>query len=148
MAYTTEAAVEDLLADDYDSAVAFTLAQAIEVANELVEEICAPVASYSASRLEKIERYLAAHFWQISKPRVQTEGFGQGDLENTIQSKIDLGLFLTHYGQKAAFLDTAGGLARLQQKTVTKNSNVNTQTPTLEWLGTKRDVQGNVVSTE
>lgn len=144
MPYTTAEAVEKILGDDYDPGIAFTPDDAIEVANELVEEVCVP-AGYPGGRLEKIERYLAAHFWSVTKPRAQTEGFGQGDIENTIQSKIDLGLFLTHFGQKAAVLDTAGGLAALQRKTTGKTGNTSTQSPNLVWLGTKRDVHGTLI---
>lgn len=141
MPYTTAAAVIEVLGDDYDDALTFTPDDAILVADEMVTEICVPVG-YTTQRLEMIERYLAAHFYQITKPRIVTEAYGQGDLQSTIQSKIDYGLALTHYGQSAMNLDTAGGLKAQNDKTTGKVPNLNTQKPSLTWLGKKLDTEG------
>lgn len=90
----------------------------IETANSLVTERCAGhlkedgTPFLSAARLELIERYLAAHFYQIMKPRTVQEM--AGEVQATYQSKVDLLFNVTHYGQQALLLDTTGGLASLQ----------------------------------
>lgn len=146
MPYTDHDAVQAILADDYDADVAPSLDPFIEVANHLVVEVCLPVETYSDERLEVIERYLAAHFYAITMPRIQTTGLGQGDIEQTIQSKIDLGLNLSHYGSSAMILDTSGGLAALNARGTAKTSpNANMQRVDLVWLGRRRDSSGSEV---
>jgi hypothetical protein len=81
-------------------------------ANELVTEFCEDVG-YSEERKELIERWLSAHAYAIMDPRTSSENVGIGV---NFQSKVDLGLDVTHYGQQAKRLDTAGGLARLDQE--------------------------------
>lgn len=89
----------------------------IDIANELVTELPAAVMQedgvtpfLSSLRLEKIERYLAAHFYCILKPRSTVE---QADLTqvNYETNKVDFSLRLTRYGQQAMLLDTTGSLA-------------------------------------
>jgi hypothetical protein len=86
----------------------------ILAANELVTEICAPVVSYSNTRLELIERYLAAHFASIDQFKATFSGAGQ--VQESSASKVDLGFDYTVYGQNAMRLDTAGGLAALNNR--------------------------------
>jgi hypothetical protein len=103
----------------------------IDAANELVSEKCATVFPgvmeqldsaglpiytpesggfvYSDHRLELIERWLGAHFYAIFDPRSVVEK--AGSVLQQIQSRVDLGLNLTHYGQTAMRLDTQGALA-------------------------------------
>jgi hypothetical protein len=136
MAYTTEAEVETILASEYDATVAPSLVPFIDAAAQLVEEICVPVG-YTEARLEMIERYLAAHFYAITKPRLQTENIDS--LQNTIQSKVDLGLNLSHYGSQAMVLDTSGGLARLNAQSTSKDSKTTLGVGSIGvvWLGTE-----------
>jgi len=104
---TTVDAVEAII--DIDSGIG--LAPFIEVANDLVTEKCSTVSTYSAAKLELIERWLAAHFYHIRDTRTRSKVVGDG--EAIYKSKVDLGFNLTHYGQMAMRLDTNGELARL-----------------------------------
>ena len=100
----------------------------IEAANQLVDDCCLDF-DYSAEKLERIERWLAAHFYCIQYSRRLQEQ--AGSVQQTFQSKVDLMLSLTHYGQMAQMLDTEGGLASLNNTAVTtKKSRVR-----LVWLG-------------
>lgn len=85
----------------------------IETAEELVNEACGS-AGYSPARLTLITTWLAAHFYAIRDRQVVSEQ--AGDVSATYQSKIGLFLKLTHYGQQALALDTAGGLAAMDKK--------------------------------
>jgi len=102
-------------------------------ANELVTEICVP-AGYSAERLELIERYLSAHFYTLIDPRATNEK--AGPVSAAYQSKVDLMLFTSHYGQMACALDTAGGLAELNKDTT---SGIGTRIAKVFWAGTARE---------
>ena len=102
----------------------------IDAANYLVTAVCAP-HYVDNTVLERIERWLAAHFYSIRIPLagqstvdVLTEQFG------TYQ-KLDLGLDLTPYGQQAKLLDVGGYLAALDnnQQTVKKTKR------SVLWLG-------------
>ena len=116
---------------------------AIEAANALVTEICAPVAltnpAYDDVRLELIERWLAAHFYAVRESRLRQENISR--LQDQYQSRVDIGFDVTHYGQQAMRLDTAGGLADLNNRTKTAGTK-----PTfprrrigLTYLGTQRE---------
>ena len=104
----------------------------IVMANELTTECCGS-AGYSSTRLEMIERLLAAHFYTFLDPRVDSEK--AGPVGSKYQYKIELGFNNTHHGQAALRLDTAGGLAALEQQSLKG-------TPTVvgvTWLGTSRE---------
>jgi len=85
-----------------------------------VTEVCSLVEDsdgnlrYTSSRLELIERWLAAHFYCILDARSRRERISSLTYES--QTKVDLGLDVTHYGQQAKRLDTAGGLAALDAR--------------------------------
>jgi hypothetical protein len=97
----------------------------IDLAAELVTEFCvAPfvVAGVTVTpsdvRLEMIERNLAAHFYACLRDKqVSSEAIG-GAITTAYQSKIDLGLSLTHYGQTAMGLDSSGRLAAHNARTL------------------------------
>ncbi len=78
--------------------------------NELVTELCTD-SDYSDARLELIERWLAAHFWTISHQQVKF--FSAQKVQESYDSKVDLYLNQTKYGQMAQMLDTKGNLAAL-----------------------------------
>lgn len=88
----------------------------IDAANQLVTELCAPSGHHTVERLEMIERYLSAHFYTLRDPRPVSEQVGA--VQQTNQSKVDLFLSTSHYGQMAMVLDTSGALSDLnnQQK--------------------------------
>lgn len=127
MARTTSVLVAGII--EVDTTIA--LDPFIFPANELVTEICVGVG-YSDERLELIERYLAAHFYTLRDPRALNEK--AGSVAATYQSKVDLNLATSHYGQHAMLLDTKGGLARLNAEM----SKPRTQrTGSVTWVGTK-----------
>lgn len=95
----------------------------IDMANELVTEVCAsekvnPDGTggpyYSDHRLELIETQLAAHFYAISDAQIDYAKVSI--LAVKFQVKIDLGFDQTKPGQQATRLDTRGGLAALNNK--------------------------------
>ncbi len=143
MPRTTNAAVEEILSDEYDAGIALSLTTCVAAAELIVDEQLAVLGTLSEFRLEHIERYLAAHFYGISKPRFTSEAYGQGDIDLTIQSKVDIGLRLTHYGQTAIILDTSGVLSALADSASGKA--LSRHKVSLTWLGRKRDTEGNAV---
>lgn len=111
MARTTAELVKGVIEVDSDSVP--DLDPFILVANELVTEICEP-SGYTATRLEAIERWLAAHFYAVRDMRRSTET--AGSVSESYQYKLGLHLNSTMYGQQAMMLDTAGGLASLNKQ--------------------------------
>lgn len=105
----------------------------IEIANELVTECCTgskgPTVAYSDTRLELIERWLAAHFYTQRDPRYTNESAG---VSVGYQSTVALGFDNSHYGQQAMRLDTNRGLA-----VVNENTKKGLRRPSAFWLGTK-----------
>lgn len=105
----------------------------IDVANELVTECCTgdngPDTEYTETRLELIERWLAAHFYAIRDMRPDNEK--AGSVAEKYQYKVDLYLANTMYGQQALILDTNGGLAALNQAT----ENGSPRKIVIAWLG-------------
>lgn len=89
-------------------------AQFIELANELVTEVCVPLG-YTSTRLELIERWLSAHFCAVAYPRTSSES--GGGVSESYQVSPGMGLDLTSYGQQVKLLDTKGGLAKLDKDT-------------------------------
>jgi len=125
MARTTSALVAGIIEVD----VSITLTPFIEVANELVTEHCTS-GSLTAVRLAQIEKWLAAHFYTVRDMRAETEK--AGSVSQKLQSKVDLGLATSHYGQHAMILDSTGGLAALNENTKKgKRAGVS-----VTWLGT------------
>ena len=125
MAYrTTEAAVEKIV--EVDSTI--DVEPFIEVANELVTEVCAD-STYTAARLELIERWLSAHFYSIRDMKVATEA--AGSVSQTFQYAVGLNLNVTVYGQQVLILDTDGSFAALQAQA--KSGTM--RTVGITWLG-------------
>ena len=112
MARTTDTAVKGII--DVTSGVDLT--PFISVANELVTEVCldSTPTTYDSTRLELIERWLAAHFYTNYEPRAMSEK--AGDVAERKQDKVDLGLDSSFYGQTAMRLDTNGGLSKLNEQ--------------------------------
>ena len=107
---TTSEAVADIIETD----VAIDLTPFIATSSALVTKHCAEKNSaYTEAELELIERWLAAHCYTVRDPRTTRENLGK--LETTFQSKVDLGLNTSHYGQMAMMLDWYGGLAALNE---------------------------------
>ncbi len=128
---TTAALVEGIIEVDIDSAA--DLDPFIAAANILVTQCCTNLTvDYTADILEKIETWLAAHFYTVSDMRAISEK--AGSVSEKFQSKVDLGFSTSHYGQMAMRLDFYGGLAKLDAK-IKKG----TITPSLSWLGKEED---------
>ena len=89
----------------------------ISMANELVTECCVDVnaTEYTATRLELIERWLAAHFYVIRDPRTSSEGIS-GLSEAAQNPQVAMAFHGTKEGQQALILDTYGGLAALSKR--------------------------------
>lgn len=99
----------------------------IETASALVDEV-EKEADHSADRLELIERWLSAHFYAMRDPRATQER--AGPVAQTLQSRVDLNLANSHYGQQAMVLDTSGVLAALNQKALKGRTKIS-----VSWLG-------------
>jgi len=117
----------ELVAGIIEVDVTIDLDPFIATSNSLVDEICVP-AGYDDTRLELIERWLAAHFYAIRDARRTQEQ--AGSVAESFAIYVRLGLNQTPYGQQAMFLDTAGGLKRLNDG--------NLGSPSAFWLGTAR----------
>lgn len=103
---TTAAAVRKIV----KAKASVDLTPFIEAANQLVDDCCSE-AGYDSVKERRIETWLAAHFYLVFKPNdlIQIAGTAQ----HTIESRVDLRLQVTRHGQQALLLDTAGGLAAL-----------------------------------
>jgi hypothetical protein len=106
----------------------------IDSASLLVTKECTS-SGYTDGHLELIERWLAAHFYDVNFPRRSMGGAGEGVTEQMEPVRVDLGFNNTKYGQQALRLDVAGNLAGLEnwQKTVKKPTGFGART---KWLGT------------
>ena len=120
MARTTAAAVKLVLAGgkDYDTANVPDLTPYIDAASAMVDDVdeCATARGYtlSSTRLELIERWLAAHAYAMSdQPYTSKNTNGAGA---TFQGQTGMSLDATKYGQMAKSLDNSGCLAGAGRK--------------------------------
>ena len=128
----------ELVATVIDVEAGDSLTAYIDTANALVTELCTD-SGYSDVRLELIERWLSSHFYDINRPRTQSEAVtgSSGVQESFERVKVDLGLHNTKYGQTAMFLDTAGNLAALTNTlNVVKKAVAAAGASETKWLGT------------
>lgn len=88
-------------------------------------------------KLEKIERWLSAHFYATRDPRAKQEQAGK--VGATYQSETDLMLLNSHYGQVAIMLDETGTL-----KAISDGTN-NGLTATIKWGGTSQPILSDVL---
>lgn len=111
---TTADAVSKIIEVDEDA----DLTPFIETASSLVDELLEPLGTMTDAKLELIERWLSAHYYAIHTPRAASEyATGVGE---SIETRVDLGLNVTRYGQQALILDTSGKLAQLQDNVTGK----------------------------
>jgi hypothetical protein len=119
----------DLVRGIIDTDVTVILDPFIKVANTLVNKICAP--SYNDDELLKdIETWLAAHAYTIYEPR--SIQISVGSVQESVESKVGLGLQGSKYGQMAMRLDYLGLLASWDNRI----NEAKTPKPTITWLGT------------
>ena len=125
--YTDEDAVREIL--DVDPTIP-SLEPFIAAAHSVINAHCEGLAPEIR---QEVEKWLAAHFVCVRDPRA-VSGTAKG-VGETLQSRIDLGLNLSHYGQTAMLLDTTGGLAAWNTE-VTEGK---TKIPiSMDWMGSKR----------
>jgi hypothetical protein len=108
---TTERAVKSILGGHYDGTTG--LQPFIDTASSLVDDIAVADSSISASRLELIERWLAAHYYEHADPI--TASRSTGGASGQFQGRTDMGFDSTKYGQEAKRLDSSGLLVKLDQ---------------------------------
>ena len=113
---------------DVDSGIDIT--PFIAAASHLVDHCCS-TDDYTATQLELIERYLSAHIYTLRDPRATMER--AGSVQASYQSKVDLVLSTSHYGQTAMAMDFEGGLAALNNSTKTGRK----KTVSINYLGTE-----------
>lgn len=125
-ARTTVKEVQKIL--DYDTDIC-NIDAFIDAANELVTEVCGP-AGYTEKRLKVIETWLTAHFIAVRDQRKASEGTGGASA--SYQTRVEMGLNVTVYGQQVLRLDTKGGLAALEHSIEQGGR----RTVAITWLGT------------
>lgn len=121
---TTDEAVAGII--EVDSSI--LLDPFIETAANLVDRVAAADSTVSSATLELIERYLSAHFYTLRDPRPTSER--AGPVGASYQSRVDLGLKTSHYGQMAITLDPTGVLKALSE---------GTRRAGVTWLGVEAD---------
>lgn len=136
MARVTATEVQEIVETDGSGLTPY-----ITWANLLVTAVCAPALAadkvtplYSDPWLKEIERLLAAHFYCVYDPRAQRERVAVLTFE--AQSKVDLCLDVTHYGQQAKVMDINGGLARLDAMAKGGKGLIKVNGQAI-WMGTK-----------
>jgi len=98
----------------------------------LVTQCCTGLdTEYAADHLVIIETWLVAHFY--AQYRRMTESEKADVVGRKFESKIDLGLNNTRYGQMAMTLDYQGGLAALNKDIIEGRKKVVSVT----WMGTE-----------
>ena len=131
MASTTPTLIEEII----DIIQGRSLTPFIDAACLLVAEHCIHDPPYDANRITKIETWLAAHFYTVFDPRIVSGT--AGDIRIAFQSKVELGLFTSHYGQHAMLL--CPELANLNRRLTAKAKPVPLGgPPSVCWLGTEK----------
>jgi hypothetical protein len=130
-AYTNATLVGTVIDVDPDD----TVTAFIDTAHILVTRCC-ETAHYTTDEKEMIERWLAAHFYDINRPRNIQEG-ASGVYERAENTLPGRGLWATKYGQQALMLDTAGGLALMNNALLTSKGALPGGPPraSTAWLG-------------
>lgn len=85
----------------------------IAIANQITTDICGASGytdGFVNSKMELIERWLAAHFYQCFDNALASAR--AGSVGASFQYKVGYGLKLTFYGQQAMLLDTDLNLAK------------------------------------
>jgi hypothetical protein len=117
MARTSSAAVQAILAGEYDGST--SLDGYIETASAVVDDVVVCAArkalTHTAARLELIERWLAAHYYQQADPGYQAKATASASA--TFVGETGMYLEGTRFGQTAARLDSSGCLAAIGGQT-------------------------------
>ena len=110
MSRTTEARVKKIIKVDPSIQ---DLEPFMEAASILVQAQCESLDEDTAAT---VETWLTAHMITIRDMRIDTEKVDV--LSRKYQSKVDLGLACSMYGQTAMNLDSSGGLARWHRNVI------------------------------
>lgn len=139
MPRTLESSVIEILNEDNNYSDGASLVPYIETAHQVVNDNCVDTTTYTytVARLELIERWLSAYFYLLMNPVVKFSSVGK--VQESFESKIDLGFWQNKYGQAAMILDTAGNLAALSNalEDVKKPLPAGKKTMSITWLGTE-----------
>lgn len=135
---TTPALVEGII----DVETGADLTPFITTANLLVTSVCGNSGyddSGIGSLMEVIERWLSAHFYGLYDQQLQAAK--AGTVSVTYQTKVDMGLSATVWGQQAIRLDYLGNLAAMDNTAQTKKKvtirvkwSGRHPSPWIEWL--------------
>lgn len=124
---------DELVKEIYDEAITKDLTPFISAASSLVDQVEENAENtYPDSQLILIETWLSAHFYGIFDPKFKSEK--AGSVGSTIESKVDLGLNVTRYGQMAMQLDYQGVLAAINDQII----NGGVKTVGVTWLGSTK----------
>lgn len=112
MARTTAQQVDHLLAGEYDQKTKLSpyIETASVIVNWLATQDLAAEGLLNAGQLELIERWLAAHYYQMSDPGYTTRS--TAGASGGFQGQFTTGFKMTRFGQTAMVLDVTGLLAR------------------------------------
>jgi len=113
MSRTTEKSVKSILGSHYNGTTG--LQPFIDTAEVLVTRIVTADVSglMTETALERVECYLAAHFYAHADQITQSRSTGKAS--GQFQGRTDLGFDSTLYGQTAKRLDATGLLVKLDQ---------------------------------
>lgn len=109
---TTVEAVQQII--DYDQEFIPDINPFLDTAVALADSVIG--TALADTMMEQVQKYLAAHFIGITDPRLQSAQVKS--LLESYQTKLSLGLGVTHFGQVAMTLDTTGKLAAWNQRVV------------------------------
>jgi len=115
MARTTPSAVKTILDTDLDDA---TVTEWIDMATLVVDDIAAKDSSINATRLEKIEQLVSAHFCSSQDQRIQSTSRESASVDYA-GSTDAMDLRGTKHGQNAIQLDPTGTLSTLGKPSAT-----------------------------
>lgn len=117
---TTALAVQKVLMEDYATNEAPDLTPFMEAASSLVDDVISCAAnkgkSLSASKLELLERWLSAHFYQQSDKGYSSKSTAGASA--SFQGQTAMRLESTQYGQMAMVLDSSGCLFNINSNAV------------------------------
>lgn len=119
---TTQSAVEAILGDNYDASTDLSpfISTAVAITDKLV---ALDTENYLTTSLkERIEAYLAAHYYQHHDQNVTAKTVGKSS--DKYSGEYGMGFKSTRYGQTALELDLTGQLATIGKRK-----------PKVKWLG-------------
>lgn len=128
---TTEAKVVEILNADGNYSDGATVLPFMDTAEMVITDNCL-TSGYSDGLLELIHRWLSGYYYLLMNPVAKFRSAGK--VQESLESKIDLGFFQNKYGMAAMQLDYKGNLAALNNQT--KNKKMPTSV-SVTWLGTE-----------